>query len=87
MLFPTSKTPNWVIFLIDIILSTISLILAYCIRFEFHIKAIEMHFFNNSLISVLIFINIKFLVFIVFKIYQGHIRHTSILMLKDYYLL
>ena len=82
MLFPTSKTPNWVIFLIDIILSTISLILAYCIRFEFHIKAIEMQFFNNSLISVLIFINIKFLVFIVFKIYQGHIRHTSILDVK-----
>lgn len=82
MLFPTSKTPNWVIFLIDIILSTISLILAYCIRFEFHIKAIEMQFFNNSLISVLIFINIKFIVFIVFKIYQGHIRHTSILDVK-----
>jgi FlaA1/EpsC-like NDP-sugar epimerase len=82
MLFPLSKTPNWIIFLIDILLSIISLISAYFIRFEFQIKTIEFELLHKSFISVLIFIIIKCIVFFVFKIYQGHIRHTSILDIK-----
>ena len=38
MLLPISKTPNWVIFLIDILISIFSLFLSYFIRFEFDIK-------------------------------------------------
>lgn len=82
MLFPISKTPNWLIFLIDLILSFISLILAYFIRFEFQLKSIENDFLNRSVFSLIVFVAIKFLVFLIFKIYQGHIRHTSILDVK-----
>ncbi len=82
MLFPLSKTPNWIIFLIDILLSIISLISAYFIRFEFQIKTAEFEFWHKSFISILIFILIKCIVFFAFKIYQGHIRHTSILDIK-----
>ena len=82
MLFPLSKTPNWVIFIIDLLLSIISLISAYFIRFEFQIKTVEFEFLHKSFISILIFILVKCTVFFAFKIHQGHIRHTSILDIK-----
>ncbi len=82
MLFPLSKTPNWVIFIIDVLLSIISLISAYFIRFEFQIKTVEFEFLHKSFISILIFILVKCTVFFAFKIHQGHIRHTSILDIK-----
>ena len=82
MLFPISKTPNWVIFLFDILISIFSLLLAYFIRFEFQIKSIEFELLNKFKFSILIFLLVKLFVFYVFKIYQGHIRHTSILDVK-----
>jgi FlaA1/EpsC-like NDP-sugar epimerase len=82
MLFPLSKTPNWIIFLIDIILSIIALILAYFIRFEFQLKTIEIEFWHTSYFYLASFILTKCIVFFAFKIYQGHIRHTSILDVK-----
>jgi FlaA1/EpsC-like NDP-sugar epimerase len=82
MLFPISKTPNWVIFLVDILISIFSLFLAYFIRFEFQIKTIEYELLIKSSYSILIFLLVKFFVFYVFKIFQGHIRHTSILDVK-----
>ena len=82
MLFPISKTPNWVIFLIDILISIFSLFLAYFIRFEFQIKIIQVVLLNIFTYSIFIFLIVKLFVFYVFKIYQGHIRHTSILDVK-----
>ena len=82
MLFPLSKTPNWIIFLIDIILSIIALILAYFIRFEFQLKTIEIEFWHTSYLYLASFILTKCIVFFAFKIHQGHIRHTSILDVK-----
>ena len=82
MLFPISKTPNWVIFLVDILISIFSLLLAYFIRFEFQIKSIQFELLNKFTFSFLIFLLVKLFVFYVFKIYQGHIRHTSILDVK-----
>ncbi len=82
MLFPLSKTPNWIIFLIDIILSIIALILAYFIRFEFQLKIIEIEFWHTSYLYLASFILTKCIVFFAFKIHQGHIRHTSILDVK-----
>lgn len=82
MLFPISKTPNWVIFLIDILISIFSLFLAYFIRFEFQIKTIQGILAYKPIFSILIFLFVKLFVFYIFKIYQGHIRHTSILDVK-----
>ena len=82
MLFPISKTPRWVIFLIDIFLSTSSLLIAYFIRFDFQTKKVTLEFWDRSKYSILIFIIIKCLLFFIYKIYQGHIRHTSILDVK-----
>ena len=78
MIFPISKTPRWIIFSIDILLSFVSLLFAYFIRFEFNVKKIEFEFWEKSKIYLGIFILVKCIVFYVFKIYQGHIRHTSI---------
>ncbi len=78
MIFPISKTPRWIIFSIDILLSVLSLLFAYFIRFEFNVKKIEFEFWDKSKLYIGIFILVKCIVFYVFKIYQGHIRHTSI---------
>ena len=82
MLFPVSKTPNWVIFLIDILISIFSLFLAYFIRFEFQIKTVQFELLDKFSFSILIFLLVKLFVFYIYKIYQGHIRHTSILDVK-----
>jgi len=82
MLFPVSKTPNWVIFLIDILISIFSLFLAYFIRFEFQIKTVKVELLGKFSFSILIFLLVKLFVFYIYKIYQGHIRHTSILDVK-----
>ena len=82
MIFPLSKTPRWIIFLIDILLSIISLISSYFIRFDFQIKTVAFEFWEKSSVSIFIFILIKCIVFFLYKIYQGHIRHTSILDVK-----
>jgi FlaA1/EpsC-like NDP-sugar epimerase len=82
MLFPVSKTPNWVIFLIDTLISIFSLFLAYFIRFEFQIKIVQFELLDKFSFSILIFLLVKLFVFYIFKIYQGHIRHTSILDVK-----
>ncbi len=82
MLFPLSKTPRWIIFLNDILLSIASLIIAYFIRFDFKLKIVFFEFWEKSNNTIYIFIIVKCLVFFLFKIYQGHIRHTSILDIK-----
>lgn len=78
MVFPVSKTPRWIIFSIDIFLSATSLLLAYYIRFDFNIQTVKYELFEKSEFALFIFVIVKCAVFYLFKIYQGHIRHTSI---------
>ncbi len=78
MLLPKNNTPRWIIILIDLFLSLSGLFFAYLIRFD--LKA------DASLIkeewailskSILIFLIVKFVVFYLFKIHKGLVRHTS----------
>lgn len=78
MLLPKNNTPRWIIILIDLFLSLSGLFFAYLIRFD--LKA------DASLVkeewailskSILIFLIVKFVVFYLFKIHKGLVRHTS----------
>jgi FlaA1/EpsC-like NDP-sugar epimerase len=82
MHFPITKTPRWIIFFIDITLSTIALLSAYFIRFDFNILIVKYEFWTKASFNILVFILLKCIIFYLFKIHQGHIRHTSILDVK-----
>lgn len=78
MLLPKSNTPRWVIMLIDLFLSFGALLFAYLIRFD--LKA------NPELIkeewqilskSIIVYAAVKLVVFYLFKIHKGLVRHTS----------
>ena len=73
-----SNTPRWIIIVFDLVLGLFSLGLSYLIRFD--LKA------EHELIqeewgilskSILIFVLVKFVVFYLFKIHKGLVRHTS----------
>lgn len=78
--------PRWTIIFIDLGINLFSLGLAYLIRFD--LKA------DKSLIkteweilskSILIYIGIKLIVFYLFKIHKGLIRHTSLSDIKRFF--
>lgn len=78
MLLPKSNTPRSVIIVLDILMSLVALFFAYLIRFD--LKA------NEELIkmeweilskSIGVFILVKLVVFYLFKIHKGLVRHTS----------
>lgn len=73
-----SNTPRWVISLNDLIISIISLGIAYLIRFDFNtdIKLIESEWDILSK-SLPLFILIKLVVFYSFQVHKGLVRYTS----------
>ena len=78
MLLPKSNIPRWVIMALDLILSLLALFFAYLIRFD--LKAEEeliKHEWSILSKSIGVYIGVKFLVFYVFKIHKGLVRHTS----------
>jgi len=78
MLLPKSNTPRWIIIILDIIMSLTALFFAYLIRFD--IKTDESIIANEWAIlskSIWVFILVKLVLFYVFKIHKGLIRHTS----------
>lgn len=78
MLLPKSNTPRWIIMLSDMFMSLLALSFAYLIRFDLKADAtlIQMEWEILSK-SILIYFGVKFLVFYVFKIHKGLVRHTS----------
>ena len=78
MLLPKSNTPRWIIMMLDMFMSLLSLGFAYLIRFD--LKAdkslIQMEWEILSK-SILIYFGVKFIVFYLFKIHKGLVRHTS----------
>lgn len=86
MIFPKAKTPRWIIFLIDITLSFLSLILSYFIRFENNLEIIRYEFIEKAKFSIIIYLIIRVSIFFFFKIYQGLIRFTSLQDIKRLFL-
>jgi FlaA1/EpsC-like NDP-sugar epimerase len=79
MLLPKSNMPRWIIILGDIILSLTALFVAYLIRFDLEAKEELIRSEWNILSkSIGLYIGIKLVVFYLFKIHKGLIRHTSI---------
>ncbi len=78
MLLPKTSTPRWMIIFIDLMLSLLGLFFAYLIRFDLKADAtlIQQEWAILSK-SILLFFLVKFVVFYLFKIHKGLIRHTS----------
>lgn len=77
-MFPKTNTPRWIIILIDLGLSAVSLFIAYLVRFD--LKADKDLWIKEWEIlskSILIFFAVRFLTFYVMKIHKGIVRHTS----------
>src|SRR5947199_8792917 len=68
------NTPRWIISLIDVFICVGSLILAYLLRFNFHIPMEEIARFKYAFPAVL---GVRILSFLITKIYAGIIRYTN----------
>ncbi|MCX7954874.1 MAG: polysaccharide biosynthesis protein [Bacteroidales bacterium] len=70
------NTPRWIVFFIDVSIVLISLYLSYLIRFNFKIPKLELQLFLKYSLPIILFTRI--ILFIIFKLYSGIIRYTSI---------
>ncbi len=78
MLLPKSNIPRWIVIVADLAMSLMALFLAYLIRFDLETKDYMIRDEWNILSkSIGFYIAVKLLVFYVFKIHKGLIRHTS----------
>ena len=69
-----NNIPRWVIFFIDIIISCVSLVLAYLIRFNFDVPPIEVKAFPKVFAWV---ISIRAISFLLTKTHKGMVKYTS----------
>ncbi|WP_343603936.1 nucleoside-diphosphate sugar epimerase/dehydratase [Fluviicola sp.] len=70
--------PRWVIVCIDLVISAVSLLIAYLIRFDIKADA-EMWYSELTIVrySVIVFFLVRLIVFLSFGIQKGIVRHTS----------
>ena len=74
-----SRTPRWVIVFLDLLINVFALFFAYVIRFDLDSQSDLIKEEWLLLKDYLwIFIIVKLIVFYLFKIHKGLIRHTSI---------
>ena len=69
-----NNIPRWLIFTIDLGVSFVSLIIAYLVRFNFDIPAVDVQGFPFVLACVL---GVRALSFYISKTYKGIVKHTS----------
>lgn len=78
MLLPKSNIPRWIVIVADLMMSLVALFVAYLIRFDLETKDYlirdEWAILSKS---IGFYIAVKLIVFYVFKIHKGLIRHTS----------
>lgn len=67
-------TPRWVVFLIDAVMCFASILLAYYLRFNFHISEAERTIMP---IAILIVILVRAISFLIGKTYSGMVRYTG----------
>ncbi|MDD2984002.1 MAG: nucleoside-diphosphate sugar epimerase/dehydratase [Crocinitomicaceae bacterium] len=78
MIHLKSNTPRWVISLNDLVISIISLAIAYLIRFDFSTNSEEiLNEWHVLVKSLPLFILIKVIVFNAFQVQKGLVRYTS----------
>lgn len=74
--FPDTNSPRWLVFMLDIFICTVSLVLAYFIRFDTTQEPIEKEF-QILIVSFPFYILIRGGLFFLFRTYRGIVRHTS----------
>jgi FlaA1/EpsC-like NDP-sugar epimerase len=73
-----SRTPRWIIIVIDLFINLFALLFAYVIRFDLDSQSVLIQEEWDKFSSYIwLFIAVKFLVFYSFQIHKGLIRHTS----------
>lgn len=77
--FLKNNSPRWIIVMIDISLTSMSLFLAYLIRFGFTFPD---YYRKTFLTALLLVLGIRTLFFMVFKVYASIVRYTSFLDIK-----
>lgn len=73
-IIPTVNTPRWIILMIDMLIVVCSVILAYLLRFNFHIPEVEMVMLPTVLAYIFI---VRLISFLIAKTYAGIVRYTS----------
>jgi FlaA1/EpsC-like NDP-sugar epimerase len=79
ILFIRRNAPRWLILSIDILISTLSIVLAYLLRFNFSIPSEYLDVqYNSSFYWVFPFVlTVRFLSFIISRTYAGIVRYTG----------
>ena len=73
-----SRTPRWIIIVIDLFINLFALLFAYIIRFDLDSQSVLIQEEWDKFINYLwLFIAVKFVVFYSFQIHKGLIRYTS----------
>ena len=73
-----SRTPRWIIIVVDLFINLFALLFAYVIRFDLDSQSVLIQEEWDKFSSYIwLFIAVKFLVFYSFQIHKGLIRHTS----------
>jgi FlaA1/EpsC-like NDP-sugar epimerase len=78
MQFPIKNTPRWFVVVIDLLIATLSLALAYLMRFDLQAdgELIENEWQILSK-SILVYFSIKLFAYLLFKVHKRVVRHTS----------
>lgn len=78
MKLPNKNTPRWIVVVADILMSLMSLLVAYVIRFDLEAnEELITREWNILSKSILVYIGVKLLIFYLYKIHKGLVRHTS----------
>ena len=72
--FPESYTPRWIVFLIDLIICSISISSAFLLRFNFEIPE---SYFNTLSFIIPFVLFFRSITFLIFKSYAGIIRYSG----------
>jgi FlaA1/EpsC-like NDP-sugar epimerase len=86
MYLPLSKTPRWIIITIDTIMSLLSLLIAFIIRFDFTITKVLNEIEIVGIYSLVLYILLKQITLLFFKTHQSIIRYTSLQYIKKLFL-
>jgi len=68
-------TPRWVVFLIDIVICFASILLAYYLRFNFHITEAESTIMPLGILIVMV---VRAISFLIGRTYSGMVRYTGV---------
>lgn len=78
MLIFESRTPRWIIIVIDLCINLFALLFAYIIRFDLDSQSVLIQDEWDKIANYLwLFIAVKFVIFYLYQIHKGLIRHTS----------